>query len=123
MRYWEIRRDPREDERELAKKLRPAKRRPSRDINPNTAREIRVDGNGQRRKQITLKSLKAHRQWRDARAREMAKENEFIPRMYSVATNDDDRLKDKIGPKAALAPTASRRKKTTSLLSPLSLGN
>jgi hypothetical protein len=83
MRYWEFQRDPREDERELAKKLRPAKPRPTREINPNTTHEIRVDGNGQRSKHITLRSLNTHRQWRDARAIEMAKDNEFLPSMYA----------------------------------------
>ncbi len=83
MRYSELQRDPREDERELAKKLRPAKPRPAREINPIKAHEIRTDGNGQRSKHITLRSLNAHRQWRDARAREMAKDNEFLPSMYA----------------------------------------
>jgi len=83
MRYWEFQRDPREDERELAKKVRPAKSRPSREFNPIKAHEIRTDGNGARRKVITLRSLNAHRQWRDARAREMAKDNEFLPSMYA----------------------------------------
>ncbi len=93
MRYWELQRDPREDERELAKKLRPAKPRRSREINPNTAHEIRVDGNGERRKDITLRSLNAHRQWRDARAREMAKDNEFLPSMYGVEDEDREQKK------------------------------
>ncbi len=88
MRYWELQRDPREDERELAKKLRPAKPRPTREINPNTAHEIRVDVNGQRSKHFTLRSLSAHRQWREARAQEMAKDNEFLPSMYGVDLED-----------------------------------
>ncbi len=88
MRYWELQRDPREDERELAKKVRPAKPRPSREINPNTAHEIRIDANGQRSKHITLRSLNAHRQWRDAREREMARDNEFLPSMYGVDLED-----------------------------------
>ncbi len=88
MRYSEIRRDPREDERELAKKIRPAKPRPSREINPIKAHEIRIDANGQRSKHITLRSLNAHRQWRDAREREMAKDNEFLPSMYGVDLED-----------------------------------
>ncbi len=79
MRYWELQRDPREDERELAKKVRPAKSRPSREINPIKAHEIRTDGNGGRRKVITLRSLNKHRRWREARAREMAKDNELLP--------------------------------------------
>ncbi len=88
MRYWELQRDPREDERELAKKVRPAKPRPSREINPNQPYEIRIDANGQRSKHITLRSLNAHRQSRDARAREMAKDNEFLPSMYGVDLED-----------------------------------
>ena len=83
MRYWELQRDPREDERELARKLRPAKSRPSREFNPIKAHEIRTDGNGRRRKVITLRSLNKHRRWREARAREMAKDNEFLPSMYA----------------------------------------
>ncbi len=93
MRYWELQRDPREDERELAKKLRPAKPRPSREINPNTAHEIRVDVNGQRSKHFTLRSLSAHRQWREARAQEMAKDNEFLPSMYGVDLEDREQKK------------------------------
>jgi len=89
MRYWELQRDPREDERELAKKVQPAKPRPSREINPIKAHEIRIDANGQRSKHITLRSLNAHRQWRDAREREMAKDNEDLPSMYGV--EDEDR--------------------------------
>ncbi len=88
MRYWELQRDPREDERELAKKIRPAKPRPSREINPIKAHEIRIDANGQRSKHITLRSLNAHRQWRDAREREMAKDNEDLPSMYAVDLED-----------------------------------
>ncbi len=88
MRYWELQRDPREDERELAKKVRPAKSRPSREINLIKAHEIRIDANGQRSKHITLRSLNAHRQWRDAREREMAKDNEFLPSMYGVDLED-----------------------------------
>ncbi len=88
MRYWELQRDPREDERELAKKVRPAKSRPSREINPIKAHEIRTDGNGGRRKVITLRSLNKHRRWREARAREMAKDNEFLPSMYGVDLED-----------------------------------
>ncbi len=83
MRYWELQRDPREDERELAKKLRPAKSRSSREFNPSKAHEIRTDGNGGRRKAITLRSLNKHREWRDSREREMAKDNEFLPSMYA----------------------------------------
>jgi len=83
MRYWELQRDPREDERELAKKVRPAKPKARREFNPNQPHEIRIDVNGQRSKHITLRSLNAHRQWREARAREMAKENEFLPSMYA----------------------------------------
>ncbi len=83
MRYWELQRDPREDERELAKKIRPA-----REINPIKAHEIRIDANGQRSKHITLRSLNAHRQWRDAREREMAKDNEDLPSMYAVDLED-----------------------------------
>ena len=93
MRYSEIRRDPREDERELAKKIRPAKPRPSREINPIKAHEIRIDANGQRSKHITLRSLNAHRQWRDAREREMAKDNEFLPSMYGVDLEDREQKK------------------------------
>ena len=93
MRYSEIRRDPREDERELAKKIRPAKPRPSREINPVKAHEIRIDANGQRSKHITLRSLNAHRQWRDAREREMAKDNEFLPSMYGVDLEDREQKK------------------------------
>ncbi len=93
MRYWEFQRDPLEDERELAKKVRPAKPRPSREFNPNKAHEIRTDGNGGRRKVITLRSLNAHRQWRDARAREMAKDNEFLPSMYGVDLEDREQKK------------------------------
>ena len=88
MRYWELQRDPREDERELAKKVQPAKPRPSREINPIKAHEIRIDANGQRSKHITLRSLNAHRQWRDAREREMAKDNEDLPSMYAVDLED-----------------------------------
>ena len=83
MRYWELQRNPREDERELAKKVDPGKLPSWREFNPIKAHEIRIDGNGQRSKQITLRSLNAHRQWRDARAREMAKDNEFLPSMYA----------------------------------------
>ncbi len=93
MRYWELQRDPREDERELAKKIRPAKPRPSREINPNTAHEIRVDVNGQRSKHFTLRSLNTHRQWRDAREREMAKDNEDLPSMYGVDLEDREQKK------------------------------
>ncbi len=91
MRYWELQRDPREDERELAKKVRPAKSRPSREFNPINAHELRTDGNGQRSKHITLRSLNAHRQWRDARAREMAKDNEDLPSMYGVDLEDREK--------------------------------
>ncbi len=93
MRYWELRRDPREDERELAKKLRPAKSRPSRESNPSKAHEIWIDANGQRSKHITLRSLTAHRQWREARAREMANDNRFLPSMYSVDLEDREQKK------------------------------
>jgi hypothetical protein len=93
MRYWELQRDPREDEHELAKKIRPAKPRPSREINPIKAHEIRIDANGQRSKHITLRSLNAHRQWRDAREREMAKDNEFLPSMYGVDLEDREQKK------------------------------
>ncbi len=72
MRYWELQRDPREDERELAKKVRPAK-----------AHEIRTDGNGARRKATTLRSLNKHSKHREQREREMAKEREFLPSMYA----------------------------------------
>ncbi len=84
MRYWELQRDPREDERELAKKVRPAKSRPSREFNPIKAHEIRTDGNGGRRKVITLRSLNKHRKWREQREREMARDNEDLPSMYAV---------------------------------------
>ncbi len=90
MRYWELQRDPREDERELAKKLQPAKPRPSREFNPNTAHEIRTDGNGGRRKVITLRSLNKHRKWREQREREMAKDYEFLPSMYGVDLEDHE---------------------------------
>ncbi len=93
MRYWELQRDPREDERELAKKVRPAKSRPSREFNPIKAHEIRTDGNGVRRKVITLRSLNKHRRWREARAREMAKDNEFLPSMYGVDLEDREQKK------------------------------
>ncbi len=93
MRYWELQRDPREDERELAKKVRPAKSRPSREFNPIKAHEIRIDANGQRSKHITLRSLNAHRQWRDAREREMAKDNEDLPSMYGVDLGDREQKK------------------------------
>ncbi len=93
MRYSEIRRDPREDERELAKKVRPAKPRASREINPIKAHEIRIDANGQRSKNITRRSLNAHRQWRDAREREMAKDNEDLPSMYGVDLEDREQKK------------------------------
>ncbi len=88
MRYWELQRDPREDERELAKKVRPAKSRPSREFNPINAHEIRTDGNGVRRKVITLRSLNKHRKWREQREREMAKDYEFLPSMYAVDFED-----------------------------------
>ncbi len=88
MRYWELQRDPREDERELAKKVRPAKSRPSREFNPIKAHEIRTDGNGVRRKVITLRSLNKHRKWRDQREREMARDNEDLPSMYAVDLED-----------------------------------
>ncbi len=93
MRYWELQRDPREDERELAKKLRPARSRPSRELNPSEAHEIRIDANGQRSKHFTLRSLNAHRQWREARAQEMAKDNEFLPSMYGVDLEDREQKK------------------------------
>jgi len=93
MRYWELQRDPREDERELAKKLRSAKSRPSREFNPNQPYEIPIDANGQRSKHITLRSLNVHRQWRDAREREMAKDNEFLPSMYGVDLEDREQKK------------------------------
>ncbi len=93
MRYWELQRDPREDERELAKKVRPAKSRPSREFNPNKAHEIRTDGNGGRRKVITLRSLNAHRLWRERREREMAKDYEFLPSMYGVDLEDREQKK------------------------------
>ncbi len=88
MRYWELQRDPREDERELAKKVRPAKPRPSREFNPIKAHEIRTDGNGGRRKVITLRSLNKHRKWREQREREMARDNEDLPSMYAVDLED-----------------------------------
>ena len=88
MRYWELQRDPREHEQELAKKVRPAKPRPSREINPNQPYEIRIDGNGVRRKVITLRSLNKHRRWREQREREMARDNEFLPSMYGVDLED-----------------------------------
>ena len=88
MRYWELQRDPRGDERELAKKLRPAKPRPSREFNPIKAHEIRTDGNGVRRKVITLRSLNKHRKWREQREREMARDNEDLPAMYAVDLED-----------------------------------
>ena len=88
MRYWELQRDPREDECELAKKLRPAKSRPSREFNPIKAHEIRTDGNGVRRKVITLRSLNKHRRWREQREREMARDNEDLPSMYAVDRED-----------------------------------
>ncbi len=88
MRYWELQRDPREDERELAKKLRPAKPRPSREFNQIKAHEIRTDANGVRRKVITLRSLNKHRKWREQREREMAKDNEDLPSMYAVDLED-----------------------------------
>ncbi len=93
MRYWELQRDPREDERELAKKLRPAKYRPSREFNQSKAHEIWIDANGQRSKHITLRSLSAHRQWREARAQEMAKDNEDLPSMYGVDLEDREQKK------------------------------
>ncbi len=93
MRYWELQRDPREDERELAKKVRPAKSRPSRTIDPSKPYEIWIDANGQRSKHITLRSLNAHRQWRDAREREMAKDNEDLPSMYGVDLEDREQKK------------------------------
>ena len=86
MRYWEFQRDPREDERELAKKVQPAKPQPSRE--PNKAHEIRTDGNGERRKVITLRSLNKHRKWREQREREMARDNEDLPLMYGVDLED-----------------------------------
>ena len=88
MRYWELQRDPREDERELAKKVRPAKSRPSREFNPIKAHEIRTDGNGARSKVITLRSVNKHRKWRERREREMAKDYEFLPSMYAVDLED-----------------------------------
>ena len=121
MRYWELQRDPREDQRELGKKVRPAKSRPSREFNPIKTHEIRTDGNCGRRKVITLRSLNKHGRWREARAREMAKDNEFLPQMYSVEVNADVRQKGKIGPKAAPSPTTSRREKIASPLSPCNL--
>ncbi len=121
MRYWELQRDPREDERELAKKIRPAKPRPSREFNPIKAHGIRTDGNGVRRKAITLRSINKHRKWLERRAREFAERDAFLPQMYSVEVNDDDRQKGKIGPKAAPAPKTSRREKIACPLSPLSL--
>ncbi len=93
MRYWELQRDPREDERELAKKLRPVKPRPSREINPNTAHEIRIDGNGERWKAITLRSLNKHRKWREQREREMARDNADMPLMYRVDLQDREQKK------------------------------
>ena len=90
MRYWELQRDPREDEREFAKKVRPAKPQPSREFDPSKAHEIWIDANGQRSKHITLRSLSAHRQWREARAQEMAKDNEFLPSMYGVDLEDSE---------------------------------
>ena len=93
MRYWELQRDPREDERELAKKVRPAKSRPSREFNPIKAHEIRTDGNGARTKVITLRSVNKHRKWRDQREREMAKDNEDLPSMYGVDLEDREQKK------------------------------
>ncbi len=93
MRYWEFKRDPREDERELGKKLRPAKPKARREFNPNLPYEIRIDVNGQRSKHTTLRSLNAHRQWRDAREREMAKDNEDLPSMYGVDLEDREQKK------------------------------
>ncbi len=93
MRYWELQRDPREDERELGKKLRPAKPKARREFNPNQPHEIRIDVNGQRSKHFTLRSLSAHRQWREARAQEMAKDNEDLPSMYGVDLGDREQKK------------------------------
>ncbi len=123
MRYWELQRDPREDERELAKKLRPAKSRPSREFNPSKAHEIRTDGNGGRRKAITLRSINKHRKWLERRAREFAEREAHLPRMYSVEVNDDDRQKDKSCPKPTPAPSTNRGEKVANPLSPLSLGD
>ncbi len=93
MRYWEFQRDPREDERELAKKVRPAKPRPSREFNQIKAHEIRADANGVRRKVITLRSLNKHRKWREQREREMARDNEDLPSMYAVDLKDREQKK------------------------------
>ncbi len=93
MRYWELQRDPREDERELAKNVQPAKPRPSREFNPIKAHEIRTDGNGVRRKVITLRSLNKHRKWREQREREMARDNEDLPSMYGVDLEDREQKK------------------------------
>ncbi len=93
MRYLEFQRDPLEDERELAKKIRPAKPQPSREFNRSRAHEIWIDANGQRSKHITLRSLSAHRQWREARAQEMAKDNEDLPSMYGVDLEDREQKK------------------------------
>jgi len=111
MRYWELQRDPREDERDLAKKVRPAKPRPTREINPNTAHEIRVDVNGQRSKHFTLRSVNAHRQWRDARAREMAKDNEDLPSMYAVDLEDREQKKSAKQSKSTAQKREERIKK------------
>ncbi len=121
MRYSEIRRDPSEDERDLAKKVDPGKLPSWREFIGNKAHEIRRDGNGGRRKAITLRSINKHRQWLERRAREFAERDAFLPRMYSAEVNDDDRQKGKIGPKAAPVPTTSRREKIACPLSPLSL--
>ena len=111
MRYWELQRDPHEDERELAKKLRPAKPRPSREFNPIKAHEIRSDANGVRRKVITLRSLNKHRRWREARAREMAKDNEFLPSMYGVDLEDREQKRPEKPSKSEAQKREERIKK------------
>ncbi len=93
MRYSEIRRDPLEDERELARKVEPGKLPSWREFIGNKAHEIRRDENGGRRKVITLRSINKHRKWREARAREMAKDNEFLPSMYGVDLEDREQKK------------------------------
>ena len=123
MRYSEIRRDPLEDERELAKKVDPGKLPSWREFIGNKAHEIRRDGNGGRRKAITLRSINKHRKWLERRAREFAEREAHFPRMYSVEVNDDDQQKDKSCPKPTPAPTTNHREKVANPLSPLSLGD
>ena len=121
MRYSEIRRDPREDERELAKKVVPGKLPSWREFIGNKAHEIRRDGNGGRRKAITLRSINKHRKWLERRAREFAEREADLPRMYSVEVNDDDQQKGKSCPKPTPAPTTNRGEKVANPLAPLSL--